>query len=577
MRRLTLIGKYLLTVFFFLITTILQASIDVRSYVDKEELSLQESLRYSLVIASTQQSSDIKVTLPDFSNEFAIISKSEQSQISIVNGKRSQEKTLIFTLQPYQLGKLTIPAAKIIFQGKSYQSAAHIIHVKQQKSAAAPSLTPNSNIKNKENYSIFAESKISKPSVYVGEQVIFEVNLFRRVRLYSNISISETNLSEFWTENLFLNNQDTPIQINDQLYYQQALIKQALFPLKAGNYTIESPEISFVLNPFNGQQSLKSKSLTLEVKALPKAGQPPNFSGLIGQFQLETSTLPTEAKVGQTLTIYINLQGEGNLHSINKINIEKNPFFKIYKSNHEDKLNKIDKISGQRRFEYIIIPQQAGTFKFPQFSIDCFSPSEEKYHTLKSPEIQINILGLPASTQKKEDLTPQQTNTSTPNKERSHPYPIKLVDFSKKYSIWQNQNALIILLLASLSCLLFLLKKAYPKVKRFINPHPSIKQQQQQLTKQCEDLLKEKDAHNQKIQQLFYDILNILSQDDSRSNNKKVILEKIKKIHSSEVYASIKECWTQLNLLQYAASKNNTNEKQNMLKLMLKCLKLLKK
>jgi hypothetical protein len=68
-----------------------------------------------------------------------------------------------------------------------------------------------------------------------------------------------------------------------------------------------------------------SNPLTLQVKELPAAGQPPGFAGHVGDYRIAASASPTEVNVGDPITLTIRLSGPEYLDEVTLPPLDQQP------------------------------------------------------------------------------------------------------------------------------------------------------------------------------------------------------------------------------------------------------------
>ncbi len=66
---------------------------------------------------------------------------------------------------------------------------------------------------------------------------------------------------------------------------------------------------------------IASSPLNLPVEQLPSAGRPVDFSGLVGRFELSANGYPTDAKVGDPITLELTVSGSGDQESLIQLNL----------------------------------------------------------------------------------------------------------------------------------------------------------------------------------------------------------------------------------------------------------------
>lgn len=131
-----------------------------------------------------------------------------------------------------------------------------------------------------------------------------------------------------------------------------------------------------------------SPPVTVRTKDAPLENRPDNYIGAIGEFEIGSQLTPTELKVGDPMTLTVWLQGQGTLANASAPRIENVPEiaarFKVYEAT--------DSTEGDtRRFTYSLRPKTAGNDEFPALEIAYFNVSEEKYVTLQTKPIALNV------------------------------------------------------------------------------------------------------------------------------------------------------------------------------------------
>lgn len=355
-------------------------------------------------------------------------SRSQNSSIQIVNGKVSQNINISYTyiLAATKEGKVEIPAAKIKVNGKVYLSKPKIINVvtagqNQNTAAKAPNGSNQNTGKLKPN-DVYIKAFNNKKSAYLGEQIIVSYRIYTKVPV-SNLSIDKlSSFNGFWNVELLENNgtlkQRNEI-INGEEYIVADLKRTALFPQKTGKLEIEPMSLSCVVqvqtskkktssndpffdsffnDPFfsnnfrNIEKTLFSNQLNLEIKNLPKANMPVNFTGAVGQYSLGSNIDHREIMANEAITLKYTISGQGNVDLLPELIVNFPPDFEVYDPKMSTKTrNNKDGISGYKTFEYTIIPRSAGTYEIPSVEFSYFDPIKKQYKELSSDSYEIKV------------------------------------------------------------------------------------------------------------------------------------------------------------------------------------------
>ena len=131
-----------------------------------------------------------------------------------------------------------------------------------------------------------------------------------------------------------------------------------------------------------------TKGASVVVKPVPEEGRPESFSGAVGKFTIEADLNPRQVKVGDPITLTLTLRGEGTLEDARAPDLTAIPevteHFKTYEPT-------IETQDSARRFTYSLRPKQAGIKAFPAIPLSYFDFEEERYVTLKTTPIPLEV------------------------------------------------------------------------------------------------------------------------------------------------------------------------------------------
>jgi hypothetical protein len=138
-------------------------------------------------------------------------------------------------------------------------------------------------------------------------------------------------------------------------------------------------------------QSIKQESIetetqtptvTITVKPLPTEGKPENFSGMVGDYKFTADFDRTSLKVGEALTLSINIKGDGTPGTITD---PKLPDFSEFRSvppeNNISKKVSGGKVITSKDIKVFLYPKRKGSFEIPAINYSWFNPSKKKYET----------------------------------------------------------------------------------------------------------------------------------------------------------------------------------------------------
>lgn len=374
------------------------ADIQVTASVDKRELTLEESLNFSITVKGTTNAP--RPELPTL-DSFHIRSGGSSATLQIINGTQTSSVTFTYRLLPQATGTFTIGPATVVIGGKTYRSEPITLVVK------APSKTVD---RPKE---VFVELRVSNPKPYVQEQVTATLRVYHRVGL-RNLS-ADLKFPGFRKEKL-----KGPVRttrVVNGIGYRVFEIPTALFPLSAGRIEIPAGIVEFdEVKPANPQKpfdpfdplgpgsifkhatplehkTLRTKATTLEVQPLPVENRPADFSNLVGTFKISARLSRSEVEVGDTATLTVTVAGRGNIQDLALPSPDWGENFKAYQDQsafHQTHTSQA--ISGEKVFTFALVPLKTGPLTVPPIGLTYFDPERADYVTAQSPALSITAL-----------------------------------------------------------------------------------------------------------------------------------------------------------------------------------------
>jgi len=386
-------------------------NIQVLATVDRNEITLEDSLQLSIIIKGNQNTTHLELpSLPDFRISPSGTSKSTQ----IINMKRSTSITHNYRLTPTKIGQFKIGPTHVRTDGKTFITQPIIIEVKKPTEPIQSGSRP-----------VFVESTISKKEAFVGEQLIYSFKVFHRVEAKNFDLNMPFGASYFQKEDL--GKAKIYQSVINGIHYDVQEVSVALFPIKPGNAEIPTASLEFDIyhrtqnrlnqgpfgqffnDPFFNQSTraehkiLRTKPINIDILALPKDGKPKNFNNTIGEFKMVATIGKTELEVGDTTTLTITVSGRGNVRGISLPEPDLKNSFKIYRDQPETHQTVVgNQIVGKKIFKFALVPLQSGLINLPSFTLSYFNPILKDYHQLKTQPIRINIK--PSTTQEKLNL-----------------------------------------------------------------------------------------------------------------------------------------------------------------------------
>jgi len=341
---------------------------------------------------------------------------SYSSSTQILNGKMSNSTSYsyVYYLQAVKEGKYAIAPATFTLKNKTYSSDS--IHIEalggtfQKQNAATGSNNPvnDSDVESSGN-DLFINLSVDHKEVYLGEPIVATVKIYSRVNI---AGINEINYPSF---NSFLKSDiNTPPltslrqeNINGTIYGSGVVQQFLLYPQVTGEINIDPVKISVLLqqkvggqsDPFFGDffssyqtvpKAVASRSVKIKVKSLPGV-KPNDFSGVVGKLDLKATLNKESVNVNDAINFKITITGNGNLKIASAPVLKLSPDIEVYDPKISDDLkNGPNGTTGQKSFEYLIIPRHYGDFTIPPVSYSYFNIASGRYEKLTTPEFHFN-------------------------------------------------------------------------------------------------------------------------------------------------------------------------------------------
>lgn len=347
-------------------------------------------------------------------------SRSQQSSIQIINGKRTSNSSTAFTyiLLAGSPGTYTIPAASVEVNGEKVFSNAISIKVLPQdqnsgnsgnngggSASSSRSQAAGSRISAND---LFITATASKTTVHEQEAILLTYKVYTVVNL-RQLYGKMPDLKGFHTQEVELPQQKifTLEHYKGRNYNTTVWSQYVLFPQQTGKLEIPSITFDGVVaqqtvsdDPFDaffnggGHVEVKKKITTPKVviNVQPLPAKPAGFSGAVGEFKLASSINATDVKTNDAVTIKLTLSGTGNMKLIGTPEVKFPQDFEIYDPKVTDDYKLTNSgLTGTKTFEYLAIPRHAGNFTIPAVEFTYFDLKSNSYKTLKTEAYNLKV------------------------------------------------------------------------------------------------------------------------------------------------------------------------------------------
>jgi hypothetical protein len=397
--------RYLILLFLSFQAIIAQVQFEAK--VSKQTLGLNERLR----IDFTMNDDGDNFTPPNFEGFKIVAGPSQQVSQSWINGKSSFNKTYSYFLLPMQKGVLVIRQASIDIRGQIYKTSP----IKITVTAAVEQPRDPNDTQVTADQSLHLVAEISKTNPYLNEPitVVYKIYFSYNIGITNWRELDKPKYNDFWSQNIDIKQLVAEEgRYKGEKYRFVTLRKTVLYPQKSGKLVIEPLSLDVdVQLPSNrrnifGQvllvedhKRVSAGAKTINVKALPEAGKPADFSGAVGRFAFKVIPSKTNIKSGESLDLEVSVSGTGNLKLFTLPKPIVPTALEMYDPVHSEKVSTpLSGMTGRISDKYAIIPQYKGKYPIKPMTFTYFDLGSQSYKTVTSPEIMINVLEGPNAT-----------------------------------------------------------------------------------------------------------------------------------------------------------------------------------
>lgn len=381
--------------------------------LSSETAAVGEAVELQITIQGAQKVAAPQVRVEGLEVRYA----GESTQFQMNNFDVTRSVKFTYTVLPKKEGTFTIPALQLDAGGKKLATQP----LKLTVSAQAGSAQGGTIAEKAESAFASAEWVVPKATAYVGEAIPAELRLYVDQRVQCQLQQMPIVSGDGFIVQKMGQPQQRQIT-KDGRTFTLAIFKTALTPVKTGKLTLPNADINtvailpskrqrrpqipgfpdafndpFFSGAFNTQQqvTIRPDAVEMEIKPLPSAGKPQNFSGAVGQFTLETKAAPLRIHTGDPITVTTVVKGVGSFDRMDAPTFAEESGWHTYPASGKFRADDEVGISGAKTFEAAIIPETVHA-ALPKIEFSYFNPSTEKYETLSGDRIQLTMEGVEA-------------------------------------------------------------------------------------------------------------------------------------------------------------------------------------
>lgn len=399
----------------------LYAQVEFKAVPSRTSIGINEKVRVEFIMNKDGDN----FTLPSITG-FQLSGQSQMMNNSYVNGKRSYSKSYSFLLTPTAKGTFTIGSASIEIDNKVYKTQPFKITVGnavQQQQPQQPYNPYNPYAQQQQqpqtsqnpNEGLHLVAEISNTNPYVNQPVNVVYKLYvSQNSLVSNFWETESpQYNDFWSQIEVVTSQNMKIEqgtYKGESYRYVVLRKTVLYPQKSGRLELDPLVVQLMVDVPTGRVDMFGRSFTKQVKTtattgkqyinvrpLPEAGKPDNFTGAVGNFDFKVTPNKTTSN-GEPIQLTVSVSGKGNLKLFTLPKPQVPAALEMYDPEHKENVKTpLTGMTGSISDVYTIVPSAKGKYPVKPLSFSWFDLATGKYKTITSDEIMINVLKVDAN------------------------------------------------------------------------------------------------------------------------------------------------------------------------------------
>ncbi len=386
--------------------------VGIATELDRLSVEVGEAFEFTVQVEHEGEGEMPEPVLPNFVEMGLTLAgppstfRSSGSSVSFGTGRAAvmQSRTIqtySYTLIPSKPGRLAFPVH--VMNGRAKVSAPNTPVLEVTGSAApAEPIAGGIGGPTEAQGDLFLWTRLDKSRVYVGEQIVYTLEVYERLP-FPNIQLRALpGFQDFWSEELPEGDQRTET-VAGVAYRVHPGLRRGLFPQRAGMLTITAAEVGVGM-----RRRVRGRPTTIEVLPLPVEDRPAQFSANnVGLYTIEAAIDRAKVKQGAPFTLTLTISGTGNIRVIDPGAWPELDGLRRYDPKIETRMAVGMRIGGDRIYQFLIIPERAGTLTIPPHSFSFFDPATASYRTVSTKPLAVEVLADAAAANSTPSLTPE--------------------------------------------------------------------------------------------------------------------------------------------------------------------------
>ncbi|MBC7979364.1 MAG: BatD family protein [Armatimonadetes bacterium] len=313
---------------------------------------------------------------------------------------RRLEYTFQYIVSSYATGRHVIPAVEVLVRGTRVKTAPVSLEIFDPNELKwGEALSQPAELQEVVKYASII--KVPDKKIYENQTVEAEIKIYVPAEIAR--SIADWGVPEFERNGLAVwrfEPSDSRGQVNllgnsyVSLSYPTTLTAIKTGEVEIGPATVRITYVKVIFDRFaqraEVQATLDIPKFAFKASPLPE-GAPAGFDNAVGRFTLGTAIKQTEVTEGEPLAVDVVVSGSGNLDNLRSPKMIDESGWKVYDATANQRGEERRDINGTVVFSQFIRPLEMKS-SVPSFRMVFFDPELEKYQTVMTEEILLNMI-----------------------------------------------------------------------------------------------------------------------------------------------------------------------------------------
>ncbi len=374
--------------------TLVQAALaaQVSLQVDSDELREGQTVRLDLVVVDTSPRGVPRLDVPD---GLQVSYRGQSQERQIIDFQSTSSTTFAYSLTALRAGDYDIGPIAVSTAAGDLSTAPVRLHVSPRAADNDDSLTGD----------------LGSDHAWVGQVMIYHLRFQTEKNVVSGRwtppsppGFTADPTVEPVTAEYRLEQDGKPLSVQE-LYFPLRASAPGKWTLPGGvlqaQYAVTDTNVRRRNSVFEGigafgnvrTEVYSAPALSVNVRELPAEGRPADASGLVGRFTVAARASEGEARVGDTVTVEVVVEGDGVLAGFSLPPLAGDAF-RVY-----DDLPVVEariedgKYHAKATFKRAIVPQAAGSLEVPPVDIAYFDPVGGAWARASTQPIRLEVAG----------------------------------------------------------------------------------------------------------------------------------------------------------------------------------------